>query len=69
MAKEKKTEGTTEKDVKPKEVKTPVRRVWNASKQKLELDIEGVAVAILPKQTVEIPVDFVIPPNIGLIER
>lgn len=69
MAKEKKTEGTTEKVVKPKAVKTPVRRVWNASKQKLELDIEGVAVAILPKQTVEIPVDFVIPPNIGLIER
>lgn len=69
MAKEKKTEDTTEKVEKPKEVKTPVRRVWNASKQKLELDIEGVAVAILPKQTVEIPVDFVIPPNIGLIER
>lgn len=71
MAKEKKlVEAPLEETATPtKPKKAPVRRAWNISNQRLELEIEGTAVVIFPKQTIEIPADFVIPPNIGLVER
>jgi hypothetical protein len=62
------TEKTTPK-AKSAPKKPATRKVWNISNNKIELDINGKAVSIAPKQTIEVPEDFVIPLNIGLIER
>lgn len=59
------TSGTTEEPME----KPITKRVWNISNSKLELEIGGKALSISPRQTVEIPIDFVIPQNIGLVER
>jgi Ni,Fe-hydrogenase III small subunit len=45
------------------------RYVQNISAMKVELDINGELVVILPGVAVEIPVDFKIPGGIGLSER
>ena len=53
-----------------KKTTTPgnTKRVKNTTSMKVEIEVEGVLLVILPGKTAEVPKDFIVPKGI-LIER
>lgn len=47
----------------------PTKKVRNISSGKIELVINGVVVIFMPGVVKEIPADFVVPNNIGLLVK
>lgn len=62
-------------DIKPSEGKTPekkaaptTKRVSNRKDYKIELVFNGGVIIFPPRKTVEVPINFCVPKNLGLYE-